>query len=167
MNPADLLRSLSIDAAASRLEVHPFDVARILTVDGPLPADLVLDAASFTRVRRAGGLQGWWSRAESGASIPSNASAPEVVRVLLREMLARGVVEPAGTRADNLFRGVSPEVQRILRRAVNALIGEGYLSSRMTPTGLSVALQPRRVDDVRAFIERGSGPVADLAERDP
>ena len=70
-----------------------------------------------------------------------------------------GVVEPNTTRADNLFRGADVPRQTTLRRAVNALILEGQLASRMCATGLLISIRPGALADVRAFAEDGKGPV--------
>jgi CO/xanthine dehydrogenase Mo-binding subunit len=60
MSILDTHQLLGVADAARRLELHPFEVVRILVADGSLPSALRLDAATLARVRSAGGLETWW-----------------------------------------------------------------------------------------------------------
>lgn len=164
MPGVEMFQRITLEQAARWLELHPFDVVRILVADGSLPPDLRLEAAHVERIRGIGGLQTWWERPPA----PESGESPEraLVRALLRLMLEHGACEPEVTRADNLFRGLDAEHQQVLRRAVNALIREGCLVSTMTATGLSVAVRDAALADVRAFAEDGRGPVDRLWDQD-
>ncbi len=160
----ELFQRMSLDQVAKWLELHPFEVVRILVADGTLPPDLRLDSADVERVRARGQLETWWEKpptAEEGES-PDRA----LVRALLRELVSRGLVEPQAARADNLFRGLDADQQRLLRRAVNALIKEGCLYSQMSALGLSVGVRLAAADSVRQFAESGGGPVERLWDQD-
>ncbi len=160
----ELFQRMSVEQVAKGLELHPFEIIRILVADGSLSSDLRLDASSVERVRVAGGLETWW------ASNPSAAPGHDVTLALLRELLqkvlARGYVEPRGVRADNLFRGLDTEYQRGLRRAVNALIRGGVFMSSMSATGLTLSVAPAREADLRLFVVEGRGPVSHLWDQD-
>lgn len=160
----ELFQRMSVEQVAKWLELHPFEIVRILVADGTLPSDLKLDANNVERVRVAGGLETWWD----GPPAPSGAESPDraLVRAMLRRMLEKGNVEPKVVRADNLFRGLDIENQRILRRAVNALIREGVLASSMSAMGLTVAITAAREPDVRTFAVEGSGVVDRLWDQD-
>lgn len=159
---ADLLARPGVDQAARWLELHPFEVVRILAVAGELPADLRVDGALAERVAELGGVQAWWTR----PPMPEDGETPAtaLLRALCGHLLAHAVVEPAWTRADNLFRGLDADVQPLLRRAVNGLIRDGWLAARMAASGLVVTVRLERVDALRAFAAQGDGPLAALAE---
>lgn len=160
----ELFQRMSVEQVAKWLELHPFEIIRVLVADGSLPSDLKLDASNVERIRLAGGLETWWE----GAPEPTPGEAPTrgLVRGLLRKVLEKGYVEPRAVRADNLFRGLDSENQRALRRAVNALIREGVLSSSMSATGLTVAIAAAREADVRTFAVEGTGAVDHLWDQD-
>ena len=150
--------------AARQLELHPFEVVRILVADGSLPSSLRLEPADLQRVRMCGGLETWWEAEPymEGAETMSRA----LIRGLLRRMVERGCIEPSATRADNLFRGLAKDHQASLRRSVNALIKEGVLFSQMTATGLTVGVRVSHLDDARAFALSGTGPLDRLWDQD-
>lgn len=139
-----LLRKLRVDQAARWLEIHPFEVVRTLVLADALPSDLRLDAADVEAVRQRGGLETWW---EDGADLPN----PALLEALLNQLQAR-LANTAGTRSDNLFRGLDPARQVFLRRAVNQLVRTGYLDILMTARGLSVTLRDPSGDALRALL---------------
>lgn len=162
MNPSlDVLRRPGLDHAARVLELHPFEVVRLLALAGELPADLRVDDALVAHIAELGGLQVWW---EGAPEVPEGRSRAQALAMeLARRMLSRGMVEPASTRADNLFRGLDGESQHILRRWVNLLIREGYLVTYMATSGLVVSVRASAVGGLGAFAADGSGPLASLA----
>lgn len=160
----ELFQRMSVEQVAKWLELHPFEIVRILVADGSLPSDLRLDAANVERVRAAGGLETWWEGPP--APIGGQTAAQSIIRQLLLKVLDREYVEPRAVRADNLFRGLDAEHQRGLRRAVNALIREGVLVSSMSATGLTLAIAAARAADVRQFAAEGTGPVAHLWDQE-
>jgi hypothetical protein len=160
----ELFQRMSVEQVAKWLELHPFEIVRILVADGSLPSDLRLDAANVERVRLAGGLETWWEGPPAGLQDPNPAQG--LMRALLSRVIEKGYVEPKAVRADNLFRGLDAEHQRGLRRAVNALIREGVLVSSMSATGLTLAVASARLADVRQFAGEGKGPVAQLWDQD-
>jgi hypothetical protein len=160
----ELFQRMTVEQVAKWLELHPFEIVRILVADGSLPADLRLDASNVERVRAAGGLETWWEGPPPVA--PGQNAAQATVRQLLLKVLDKQYVEPRTVRADNLFRGLDAEHQRGLRRAVNALIREGVLISSMSATGLTVAIAEARSADARQFAAEGTGPVSHLWDQD-
>lgn len=143
-----LLRKMSVDEVARWLEVHPFDVVRSLTLTRTLPADLRLDTQHVDRVRDHGALEVWWD----GADIPEDDGkllAGLIARLLTRLTAPSGT--PRVTRADNLLRGLEPERQAFLRRAVNQLVRLGYLDIRGTPSGIGVTLRQDHAADLGAL----------------
>jgi hypothetical protein len=160
----ELFQRMSVEQVAKWLELHPFEIVRILVADGSLPADLRLDAANVERVRSAGGLETWWEAPPSPAS--GESAMQTLVRSLLQKVLDKGYLASRTVRADNLFRGLDAEHQRGLRRAVNALIREGVFVSAMSATGLTLAIAGEREADVRLFASEGKGPVSHLWDQD-
>lgn len=160
----ELFQRMTMDQVAKVLELHPFDVVRILVADGTLPSDLRLSETDVERVRARGGLETWWE----GPPPVVAGERPErtLVRALVKQLLARGWVEPKSARADNLFRGLDTDRQRVLRRAVNALIREGVLASHMTSMGLVVSAKSSAVESLGEFAHRGTGSVDRLWDQD-
>lgn len=143
-----LLRKLRVDEVARWLEVHPFDVVRSLALTRTLPADLRLDTQHVDRVREHGGLEVWWD----GADIPEDDGrllAGLIARLLTRLTVPSG--PPRLTRADNLLRGLEPERQAFLRRAVTQLVRQGYLDIRATASGLGVTLRQEHAAELGAL----------------
>ena len=154
-----VLRPWSIVGVAGALELHPFEVVRLLAKDGSLPRDLRLRPQDVARIVELGGLEVWWSP-QSVATLTS----PSLVRALARELLVREVVEPIWTRADNLFRGLDAGSEGVVRRAVNVWIRSGAMGSRMSARGLELSVRAAAVADLRALAEAGSGAYTGLLE---
>lgn len=152
------LERMSLEQAARRLEIHPVEVIRILVRLDAFPANLRLDERDLERIRRAGGLRAFWEPGTTG-------EAMSLLQALLAKLLAEDLVDPAGTRADNLFRGLAAAVQPPLRRLVNHLIREGLLITRMGEQGLSVGLSKERLSELREFVETGRGVIAEVSAR--
>lgn len=164
MSILEKYQHLGVADAARQLELHPFEVVRILVADGSLPAELRLDAAQLARVRAAGGLQTWWD----GPAEPLAGEREERagIRALLRKMIEQGAVEPKAARADNLFRGLDADRQHRLRGSVNSLIQHGILFSHMTATGLTIGVRAGELDEARAFAFDGTGRIDRLWDLD-
>ena len=163
MNPLDALRPIAVVEVADRLELHPFEVVRMLALDDALPADLTLRRADVERLRHAGGFERWWDGPVP--TEPGEVPARVLVRALATRLLEREVFEPRATRSDNLFRGLPTDQQAILRRAVNLLIREGYLASRMSGVGLVITVRSAHVADLRDLVAHGAGPLVYAVER--
>lgn len=160
----ELFQRLSVEQVARWLELHPFEIIRILVADGSLTSDLKLDSNNVERIRLAGGLETWWEGPPTPQAGETLARA--LVRTLCAEVIAHGGVEPTYLRADNLFRGLEPQHQATLQRAVNALIKEGVLNCTMSATGKTISVVAARAADVRTFGEGGGGPVDRLWDQD-
>lgn len=155
----ELFQKLTVAGAARRLEIHPFDVVRLLVADGDrLPADLRLGPDDLERVRARGGLEYWWETPP--LAFPEEPPVRALVRAIVRRMMDRDLVDPHTTRADNLFRGLDPETQVQLRKAVNLLIRDQLLTSRMAEEGLTVGLHPAAMDQLAA-VAAGRSPILD------
>ncbi len=158
MSGLAIFRKLTVDGAARQLDLHPFDVIRLLVADGGLPKDLRLEAADVERARQGGGLETWWDGAPPVE--PNEPRARTLARGLIARFVARDLVDPRTTRADNLFRGLDSDGQVMLRRAVNVLIKEQLLVSRMDAQGLRVGLVPASLGHLRDFAA-GEGRLLD------
>jgi hypothetical protein len=155
----EIFQQLTISAAARRLEIHPFDVVRLLVADGEgLPEDLRLTPEDLERVSQRGGLEHWWE--SPPRAFPEEPPVRALVRAIVRRMMDRDLVDPHATRADNLFRGLDPATQVQLRKAVNLLIRDQLLTSRMAAEGLVVALHPDAMEQL-AQIATGRSPLLD------
>lgn len=153
-----LLRKLRVDQVARWLEIHPFEVVRVLVSADCLPADLRLDATDVERVRELARLETWWD----GAGVPLSDS--ELVVELGKHLLVRLPEASCRTRADNIFRGLDGHRQIFLRRVVNRLARMGYLDIVMTASGLTVSLRAENRPALAA-LSTGSVAVEDLVRQ--
>lgn len=163
MSALDRFRKPTLDQVARKLELSPFDVVRILVAEDALPRDLRLDPAHLDRIRVRGGLENWWDQPPEPA--PGESRSRALVRALLTRMLDRNLVDPAATRADNLFRGLDNDSAAVLRRAVNLLLKEQLLQSRMAAEGLLVSLHPGAVRQLRELAQGSSRTLDSLWDR--
>lgn len=159
----ELFQRMSVEQVARWLELHPFEIIRLLVADGSLPSDLKLESTHVERIRLAGGLETWWEQPPVPSGGESQARA--LVRAMCTEMLNRKGVEPNYIRADNLFRGLDAANQLVLRGAVNALIKGGVFASSMSATGLTVSIVAAKAAEVRTFGDGGGGPIDRLWEQ--
>jgi hypothetical protein len=131
--------------------MHPFDVARVLSLRGPIAPDASIESGSVARLRADAGVECWWS------GPPPDASPRGLARSVLAYMLDRRHVDPSATRADNLFRGLEAGTRPILRSVVNELLQRGYLTSRMTPLGVYIGIVRQSLTAVQSFVDDGTG----------
>lgn len=153
MSQLAVLRKRTVSSVAHQLDLHPFEVVRLLTAADALPRDLRLEAAHVERVRVTGGLETWWE--VPPPTVAGEPRARTLARLMVGRMIERGVVSPRSTRADNLFRGLDPDAQIVLRRAANVLIKEQLLTSRMAAEGLVVGVAPASLSQLREFAAGG------------
>lgn len=147
----DALRPWSIGRVAQALELHPFEVLRILVTMQALPRDLHLRPEDVEHLAASGGLEVWW---HGGRLADPRLRAPDVLlQALAAQLLDRGVVDPDWTRADNLFRGLDGQSQAVVRRGVNAWIRSGAMGSRMSNRGLEVTVRRSGLDHMRAIAD--------------
>lgn len=138
MSGADLFEKLTMGQVARWLDLHPFELARILgTVDGGLPRDLRFDDSDVDRLRDLAGVETWWT---GELPVDDSIRGRALVRSLARHIADRCERDDWLSRADNLFRGLEPADQWVVRRAVNHLIVDGVLVSVSRSTGLHVRL---------------------------
>ncbi len=146
MATVDQFRKLGVKDLSARLGIHPFNAVRILTAKNQLSADLLFEEDDVEKVRRFGGIEYWWT---GGCTLEEDSiQARAVLRSIARELVKRGVVGEQSTRADNVYRGLEADDERLARRALNVLIQEQYLRTMPTPLGIHVAIVPDRLQDL-------------------
>ncbi len=142
MATVDQFKKLGIKDVAARLGIHPFNAVRILTAKSQLTPELLFEEDDIEKVRRYGGIEYWWT---GGCTLEEDAiQGRAVLRSIARELVKRGVVGEQTTRADNVYRGLDPDDERLARRALNVLIQEQYLRTMPTPLGIHVSIVPER-----------------------
>lgn len=143
---------IGLDEVAAALDLHPFDVARILGHRGELPPGLRFTREDVERVRELAGIERWWS---GGSGLPSEerARAAAMVQQLSRLLLRHDLTGARTTRADNLLRGLDPADKKRLRRVINALIRAGVLRTRASWRGLQVGVDRTWVGGLRKLAD--------------
>ena len=66
MSTLDLFEKIRVSQIASSLDLHPFEVARLLGQVGGMPHTLAFEQADIERVRELAGVETWW-----GANAPT------------------------------------------------------------------------------------------------
>jgi hypothetical protein len=155
MATLDLFEKIRVSQIASSLDLHPFEVARLLGQVGGMPHTLAFEEADIERVRELAGVETWWGNNVS--FIEDGIPGRGLVRNAAQMLLDREVVGDNTTRADNLFRGLDPADQFVVRRAVNHLIRDEVLTSIPTSQGLHL-----RVDTAKVSILQGIADGSDI-----
>lgn len=145
MAELELFEKLTLRHIGRWLDVHPFDIVRVIAVEGGLPPQLAFDEYDVDRIRERTGVETWWD----GGALP--VSDENRRRALVRSLIHKLLENADGrlTRADNLTRGLEGDDQATVRRAVNQLIRDGQLLSQSTSRGLEVCVSP----DHRAILQ--------------
>jgi hypothetical protein len=138
MSTIDLFRKLTLTEVSQKLQLKPFDIARIMGQNGGLPDVLLFSDELVDQIRKLAGVEVWWD-AEPLAIEDENRSRA-LVRTLSQKLQAHEKGGGGSTRADNLFRGLEGADQLLIRRAVNQFIREGLLLSLPTARGLYVQI---------------------------
>ena len=138
MSTMDLFRKLTLAEVAQKLQLKPFDIARIMGQNGGLPDVLLFSDELVDQIRKQAGVEVWWD-AEALVVDDDNRSRA-LVRTLAEKLLTHEQGDGSATRADNLFRGLEGADQLLIRRAVNQFIREGLLLSLPTARGLYVQI---------------------------
>lgn len=156
MSGADLFEKLTLGQVARWLDLHPLELARVLgSEDGGLPRDLRFVDDDVDRLRDLAGVETWWT-GDLPVADPTRGRA--LVRSLAHHLVSRAHGAEWITRADNLYRGLEPADQWVVRRAINVLIVESILGSTSRASGLHVALGQDGLSRLRAIADGSDMP---------
>lgn len=139
---------LSLDEIARLLDLHPFDVARVLGQQGEMPVGLRFQREDLERISGLAGIETWWPDSlHLPAEDPARSEALAVG--LCRLLFEHDLVGGRWTRADNLLRGLDGDDQRRLRGLINALIRARVLQSSPSWRGLQLSVVAGRVSVIQ------------------
>ncbi|MCK6507578.1 hypothetical protein L6R53_30140 [Myxococcota bacterium] len=159
MSGADLFEKLTLSQVARWLDLHPLELARVLgDEDGGLPSDLRFIDDDVDRLRDLAGVETWWT---GDLPVADGVRGRALVRSLAQHLVTRADGPDWITRADNLFRGLEPADQWVVRRAINVLIVESILVSTSRASGLHVALGEDGLERLRSIAD-GTGLPASM-----
>jgi len=149
MAEVDLFEKLTLSQIARWLDVHPFDIARVLGNEGRLPVKLSFDESEVDRIRALAHVETWWD----GGALPvaDDNRRRALVRALAHKLAARPDGE--SSRADSLVRGLEGDELMLVRRVVNRFIQDGLLSSHSTVRGLEVSVIPSQRATLQSIAE--------------
>ena len=156
MSTLDLFEKIRVSQIASSLDLHPFEVSRLLGQVGGLPRTMAFEQADIERVRELAGVETWWG--SSAPKIEDDIPGRGLVRIAAQMLLDRKVVGENTTRADNLFRGLEPADQFVVRRAVNHLFREEVLKSIATSQGLHIQVDADKVKALQGIADGSNIP---------
>ena len=157
----DLFEKLSMVEVARVLDLHPFELARLLGAGPALPRVLSFDETEIDRLRQLAGVETWWD----GGKLPQEDASHKrsLVRSLAHKIGEKGLPGGSATRADNLFRGLDGEDRSFVRRVVNQLIRERLATSSSSARGLLFHVEEENGDRM-AQIAKGEGWSSGLEE---
>lgn len=155
----DELGAKGLADTARELGCEPFDVIQLAIAarGGALGAQpLLFGRNEVERMRSLGGIEGpWWAEVQ----LPADPSADRArVRAALQQLQMRGYLGDKQTRVDNVWRGLGAEQRDLLRRALAALVADGLLLTRGTPTGIQVSIDPKALAAVQDLVGGKSTP---------
>ena len=156
MSTLDLFEKLRVSQISGALDLHPFEVARLLGQAGEMPRTLQFEESDIDRIRELAGVETWWSN--GGATVDDEIPGRALVRSAAKLLLDRGVVDDNTTRADNLFRGLEAADQFVVRRAVNHLIREEVIQSIATSQGLHLRVDKDQVPVLQSIADGSNIP---------
>lgn len=156
MSTLDLFEKLHVSQIADSLDLHPFEVARLLGQADGLGRTLSFDKTDIERVRKLAGVETWWGSGKD--NVVDEDPARSLVRTAAQMLIDRNVVGENTTRADNLFRGLESADQFVVRRAVNMLIRDGILRSIPTAQGLHLRVDKEKVKLLKKIADGSSIP---------
>lgn len=129
----------SLSELAAQLDVHPFDLARYLSLrENGMPAELMFDSKDGAMMAQELRLEAWW---KEPFQIEDNNHKRLLIRELASRLLQADLSE--STRADNLVRGLTGADFDFVRKAINALILSEILESIPKLTGVELSLSSK------------------------
>lgn len=158
MTIMEQFQKLGVADIARRLEIHPFDVVRILVYNNVVRPSWRFDESDLNDIRKLGGIETWWT--QECALDQDTIRARGILRSIIRELTARKHVGTSATRVDNVFRGLEPEDEILARKALNLLIQEQIVKSTPTAIGTFVSLNPEKAEVVEAILGGQDMPAA-------
>jgi len=161
MSTLDLFEKLRVSQIAGALDLHPFEVARLLGQADSLGRTLAFETEDIERIRKLAGVETWWGSGKD--NVEDEVPGRSLVRTAAQMLIDRDVVGENTTRADNLFRGLEPADQFVVRKAVNQLIREEILRSIPTSQGLHLRVDKDKVKTLKKIAD-GTGIPASLEE---
>jgi hypothetical protein len=156
MATLDLFEKLRVSQIASALDLHPFEVARLLGQADGLGRTLAFGTQDIDHVRELAGVETWWGSGKD--NVVDEVPGRSLVRTAAQMLIDRNVVGENTTRADNLFRGLEPADQFVVRRAVNQLIREEILRSIPTSQGLHLRVDKEKVKVLKKIADGSAIP---------
>ena len=89
MSTLDLFEKLRVSQIAANLDLHPFEVARLMGQSGGLPRTLGFDESDIERVREMAGVETWWR--DGCAVVDDEISGRALVRSAAQLLIDRDV----------------------------------------------------------------------------
>jgi len=161
------MMKITVEEAARRLGVHPFEIVRHLTIHRQAIPGFQIEADLLPTIMAWAGIEDWWAEeAESAATAdeptPRHDPNPRrrVVRGIPFKLLALGKVGASHTRIDNAWRGLSGDLKGFGKTVVDRMKRDGLLLSKPTVNGEHIFLNPARLEDIQALIDWEDPPAA-------
>jgi len=151
---------ITVEEAARRLGIHPFEIVRHLTIHRQATPGFQIDVDLLPTLMAWAGIEDWWTEATDSAEAtdepaPRHDPNPRrrVVRWIPFKLLQLGKIGASHTRIDNAWRGLSGDLKGFGKRVVDRMKRDGLLLSKPTVNGEHIFLNPGRLEDVQALID--------------
>ena len=144
---AELFYRKSLSDIAAQLDVHPFDIARMMGLrETGLPTELSFEAKDTKDIASELRLEVWWAEP---IQIEDDNHHRRLIREFARKLLTADLSQP--TRADNMYRGLEGNDFAFIRSVLNTFITLNIVQSVQTLTGIDICLLDG--DDTQKILE--------------
>ena len=149
-----LFQRQNLTEVAAILDVHPFDIARMLgQEENGLPKELLFTPTEIKEIHDKLGLETWWKH---GVKEDTPNRRIELILELARKCQRHGLKEPV--RGDNLYRGLQGDDFQFVRAVVNVLIKSKILRSTTSPAGIQIQQGELFEQEISKILEKGNFP---------
>ena len=107
MSTIDLFRKLTLTEVSQKLQLKPFDIARIMGQNGGLPDVLLFSDELVDQIRKLAGVEVWWDA--DPLPIEDENRSRALVRTLSQKLQAHEKDGGGSTRADKIQSCQNPE----------------------------------------------------------
>jgi len=170
---------ITVEEAARRLGIHPFEVVRHFTTHRQALPGFILQDEMIPTLMGWAGIENWWEEEDAVSSngqengetgrpedkhLPRSDENPRrmVVRWIPFKLLHKGKIGASHTRIDNAWRGLSGDLKGFGKEVVDLMKRDGILLSKPTVNGEHIFLNPDRLENIQSLISWENPPKAYL-----
>ena len=158
MSTLDLFEKIRISQMAASLDLHPFEVARLMGQVGGLPRTLAFDQNDIDRVQELAGVETWWgsNAPKIDDDIPGRALVRTAASAVRAGFVAIPLVVEARYARTSLVRRVLAEAAAA--RAIAAVLARSAVRARLAIAASALLPGLVAIDNVIRAVVAETGP---------